>query len=509
MANIIRQIVKDGEYGTQTIKMIVKANERGATGAQGPQGEAATISVGTTSTLPAGSAATVQNSGTSSAAVFNFGIPEGPKGDAGEAATVDVGTVTTLPAGNRVTVTNSGTTSAAILNFAIPQGIQGPKGDQGPAGPRGPKGDDAIKYEAGDYITITDRGVGRAEIAALVGDATLTMKRNNATIGTFKANSSTDKTINITVPTKASDVHALPDTVKYGASIVVSIDTTDYKITTTLKDQDGNTLGTAQVIDLPLESVVVNGAYDATNKKIILTLQNGNTIDIPVADLIAGLQAELIAGANIQIASDGRTISATDTTYTHFTGTDGLTDGTAGLVPAPTASDAGKYLKSDGTWAEVQGGGGGGDINVVQTTGTSTDDVMSQNATTNMIHPSNDKDRVQIGASASAAANSQSIAIGKNTVASNTTSVAIGTSASSQYAYSAAIGSYAVTSRVGEINVGTGANNYGYNSSQYRVIGGVYDPQTNHDAATKGYVDSAVTAAANAISSADWTALWA
>ena len=44
---------------------------------------AATITVGTTSTLPAWSSATVSNSGTSSAAVFNFGIPKWDKWDQG------------------------------------------------------------------------------------------------------------------------------------------------------------------------------------------------------------------------------------------------------------------------------------------------------------------------------------------------------------------------------------------------------------------------------------------
>lgn len=36
--NVIKQIVKDGEYGEQTIKMVVKSNERGPRGMQGPQG---------------------------------------------------------------------------------------------------------------------------------------------------------------------------------------------------------------------------------------------------------------------------------------------------------------------------------------------------------------------------------------------------------------------------------------------------------------------------------------
>lgn len=141
---------------------------------------------------------------------------------------------------------------------------------------------------SGDYDDLINKPT-----IPVVNDATLTVKRNNESVGTFTANSATDTDINITVPVTAADVHALPDSTKYGASIVMSINTTDYKVTTTLKDQDGNTLGTAQVIDLPLESVVVNGSYDSVNKKIILTLQNGNTIDIPVGDLISGLQTEI------------------------------------------------------------------------------------------------------------------------------------------------------------------------------------------------------------------------
>jgi len=41
---------------------------------------------------------------------------------AGEAATVDIGTVTTLAPGESVTVTNSGTVNDAIFDFGIPQG---------------------------------------------------------------------------------------------------------------------------------------------------------------------------------------------------------------------------------------------------------------------------------------------------------------------------------------------------------------------------------------------------
>lgn len=45
-----------------------------------------------------------------------------------------------------------------------------------------------------------------------------------------------------------------------------------------------------------------------------------------------------------------------DALDTPFTGTDGTDAGTKGLVPAPATTDAGKFLKADGTWAEAGGG---------------------------------------------------------------------------------------------------------------------------------------------------------
>ena len=50
----------------------------------GPAGVAATIAVGNVTTLTPGTNASVSNTGTTSAAVFDFGIPKGEKGDTGE-----------------------------------------------------------------------------------------------------------------------------------------------------------------------------------------------------------------------------------------------------------------------------------------------------------------------------------------------------------------------------------------------------------------------------------------
>jgi collagen triple helix repeat protein len=58
----------------------------------------------------------------------------GPTGPVGVAATVSVGTVTTGAAGSSAAVTNSGTASAAVLNFTIPQGAAGANGTGGGTG---------------------------------------------------------------------------------------------------------------------------------------------------------------------------------------------------------------------------------------------------------------------------------------------------------------------------------------------------------------------------------------
>lgn len=56
---------------------------------------------------------------------------QGATGAAGAAATIKIGTVTTGAAGTAAKVVNSGTTSAAVLDFTIPQGAKGDKGEQG------------------------------------------------------------------------------------------------------------------------------------------------------------------------------------------------------------------------------------------------------------------------------------------------------------------------------------------------------------------------------------------
>lgn len=83
------------------------------------------------------------------------------------------------------------------------------------------------------------------------------------------------------------------------------------------------------------------------------TYTAGTNITIDSDNVISA--ASYTAGANVSIDANN-VISATDTTYSDFVGTDGQVAGTAGLVPAPATTDAGKFLKADGTWDTVGSG---------------------------------------------------------------------------------------------------------------------------------------------------------
>lgn len=171
---------------------------------------------------------------------------------------------------------------------------------------------------------------------------------------------------------------------------------------------------------------------------------------------------------------------------------------------------------------------GGGSVTPVQTTGQSTTDVMSQNATTSMVYadPSALK-RIRIGSGAGAFAD-DTIVIGKSAQTNAAHNIAIGestntygnynmcigyaarnTSTSNRYAtaiggwsqttgdYSIALGSYSKATQKGQVDISTTltTNTYGYNNSQYRLLTGLYDGQSAHDAATVAQGNTLATSA--------------
>ena len=185
-------------------------------------------------------------------------------------------------------------------------------------------------------------------------------------------------------------------------------------------------------------------------------------------------------------------------------------DTTNGKLYQCTAIDTTDPQNPSYTWSEIGGG-----VTPVQTTGTSTTDVMSQNAVTSMIYqdPST-KTRVQIGKDASTTGDN-GVSIGNSCIA-NGSNVAIGYSSFARYSYgdvaigygsqtgnhkySVALGSGAFTRNQGEINIGTynfggTMTNQGYNNTGYRIITDLHDGQDLHHAATVAQGNTLATSA--------------
>lgn len=146
--------------------------ENGADGQQGEPGQdgvpagfgTPSATIDNTSGEPS---VTVDATGPDTAKIFTFHFSglkgqdgadgaDGAPGEDGAAATIQIGTVTTLEPGEQATVENVGTENAAILNFGIPKGEQGEPGTGGggqgvPAG--GTTGQILAKASDSDYDT--------------------------------------------------------------------------------------------------------------------------------------------------------------------------------------------------------------------------------------------------------------------------------------------------------------------------------------------------------------------
>lgn len=107
------------------------------------------------------------------------------------------------------------------------------------------------------------------------------------------------------------------------------------------------------------ESMLIT-ATDVYNARPI-TMQTDNTYVASVTPVITSYvssyatYAETVNGhtVNADVPSDAK---FTDTTYSAFRGTEGMSDGTSGLVPAPKASEFGNSyaLGSDGKWRDFE-----------------------------------------------------------------------------------------------------------------------------------------------------------
>lgn len=283
------------------------------------------------------------------------------------------------------------------------------------------------------------------------------------------------------IQTSASTMYAGPD----AGLVLVSH---DHRTSNGLVRIDTFDTNNAQYVYLDHED---GSPYNSSQYVLLSGTVQNNLISTSGTMPLAANQGRVLKGLIDSIAIRGAGAPTTSTV-----GTVGklYEDTTNGKLYICTAVSGSTY-----TWEEVGAGGSG--PTVVQTTGTSTTDVMSQNAVTSMVFadPST-KVKVQIGDSA-VANGAGSIAVGNTSRGNGNYSLAIGNTCRAGGINSVAIGSGADASQKGQFDISTsfGGSTLGYNDTQYRLLTGLYDPQNAHDAATKGYVDGLVGNIASAL----------
>lgn len=159
-----------------------------------------------------------------------------------------------------------------------------------------------------------------------VNNGKLKIQENGVDVGEFTANQSTDTTINLT---GGGSTYTAGNGISIDANDEISIDTSVV----------------AELSDLPTKtSELQNDGSDGTSTYVEAD---------DLSTTLSGYQEKLTAGTNISIDAGTNTISATDTTYSDFTGATSSTAGAAGLVPAPAAGDDTKFLAGNGLWTTV------------------------------------------------------------------------------------------------------------------------------------------------------------
>ena len=316
----------------------------GATGATGAAGTAATIAAGTATGLAAGAAPTVTNSGSSSAATFDFGIPAGATGatgPAGSAATIAVGTVTTGAAGSSATVTNVGSSSAATFDFSIPQGADG-TGSGDVTGPASATDNAVARFDAttgkllqNSTVTISDAG------AIAAGSLTLTTDLAIADGGTGASTASAART-----------------------ALNVDVAGTDNSTNVTLA-------GSLDYLTISGQTITRNAIDLATDTTGTLAIASGGTGATSASAARTALSAAS-SGANSDITSlTGLTtdlsVAQGGTGAGTFTANGVLVGNGTGAVTATAVGTSGQVLTSNGagsapTFQAAAGGGGATDI---------------------------------------------------------------------------------------------------------------------------------------------------
>ena len=72
--------------------------------------------------------------------------------------------------------------------------------------------------------------------------------------------------------------------------LILTMNSSTYVITAYLIDSEGHQVGDSQTVDIPLEATIIDASYNNNTKTITFTLTSGAYLNVPIGDIIYGLQ---------------------------------------------------------------------------------------------------------------------------------------------------------------------------------------------------------------------------
>lgn len=190
----------------------------------------------------------------------------GSYNDLSNKPTIGNGTLTVKRNGTNIGTFRANAATNTDINVSVPTKTSDLTNDGSDGSSQYAERDDlATVATSGSYNDLTNKPI--------IGNATLTIKRNNTNAGTFTANATTNKSINIAVPTKTSDL--VNDGADGTSTYVESNDLPT--VDTMYSSSSNNAIANSTVTNSLDRNVMTNLALDSTPSTTTVNLNNAKT----------------------------------------------------------------------------------------------------------------------------------------------------------------------------------------------------------------------------------------
>ena len=367
-----------GTSPNQTLNLVLPKGDKGDTGNTGNTGPANTLTIGT---VTSGGVADATITGTSPNQVLNLVLPKGDPGDPGTdgvdgtAATIAVGTVTTGAPGTSATVVNSGTSSAAVFDFTIPRGDPGSGSGTGDVvGPASSVNNSVALFNGTTGKLLKDGGVlGTAAFSASSSFATAA-QGTKADTAVQPGSLGTAAGLNVPATGNAASGEVVKGNDTRLTDARSASDVSAWAKAATKPAYTKSEVGLGNVDNTSDASKSVLSATKITTARTIngVSFDGSANISVPVDwSSVTGKPAVIAAGTDAAAARSAIGAGKSNLTLGTTAGT-ALAGDTVVIPEAP--SDGKTYGRKNAAWTEVVAGGGVGPRNwyVSQHTASST-----------------------------------------------------------------------------------------------------------------------------------------